>query len=432
MRLSTSMLYDLGMAGLQRQQAQQLELQEKIAAGTRMLRPSDDPAAAALIIGLDQARAVNAQYGANADNAITSLSLEEQALADATRVLQDVKTLAVQAGNAALENPDRANIATEMLGLYQELLGIANRTDGKDGYLFSGFQGSTKPFSESLPGVVAYAGDEGHRFVQVGPQRRLVVGDNGTEIFQRVRAGNGTFIVEPGTNSGTGVASAGTVRDAQAWSNPANSRDYSIRFHVDGALPPVTTYDIVNDATSLSMLTGVAPVAGPHARTYQAGAAIELKRLPADPIVTPWDTGAQVDITGAPATGDRFDIDRAPAQEVFAMVHELIDTLNTGVSLTPASRASYQNRLNAAGASIDRGLDSILTAQASVGIRLREIDQVQDTTDDIALQYETDRSRLSDLDYAQALSDVARSQFILEAAQRSFVAVTSLKLFDFI
>jgi flagellar hook-associated protein 3 FlgL len=432
MRISTNMMFDIGMAGLQRQQTQQLELQEKIAAGTRILKPSDDPAAAASVLALDHAKGVNAQYGTNADNAKTSLSLEEVALADAARALQDIKTLAIQAGNPVLTNDDRASIAVEMRGLYSELLGISNRTDVNNEYLFSGFQGATQPFSESSPGVVAYAGDEGRRLVQIGPQRRIAVGDSGSEIFQRIRAGNGTFVVEPGANTGTGVAGSGTVRDAQAWTNAANSRDYSIRFHVDGAQPPVTTYDIVNDATNVSMLTGVAPVAGPHARTYQAGALIDLRRLPADPIVTPWDTGVHVDITGAPATGDRFDIDRSPAQDVFATVHELIDNLNADIAPNPASRASYQNRLNAAAASVDRGLDNMITAQASVGIRLRELEQVQETTADIALHYDEDRSRLIDLDYAQALSEVAHRQFTLEAAQRSYVAVTRLTLFDFL
>ena len=431
MRLSTSMLFDIGMRGLQQQQSKQLELQEKIAAGTRVLKPSDDPAAAALIIGLEQVKDINAQYAANAASANATLLLEEQALADATRVLQDVKTLAVQAGNPVLQNEDRKSIATEMRALYDELLGIANRTDGKGQYLFSGFQGTTQPFSESAPGTVAYAGDEGDRLVQVGTERRIAVGDNGAEVFQRVRAGNGTFVVDSGGNTGTGVAGAGTVRDGQAWANPVNSGNYSIRFFVDGATN-VTTYDIVNDATNISMLTGIAPAAGPHARVYQPGAVIELRRLAGDPIGAAWDTGVQVDISGAPATADRFDVDRSPMQDIFATVHGLVDTLRTGIAPGPTSRAAYQNGLNSAGASIDRAFESILTARSSVGSRLREIQSVEETTRDVALNYEKDRSRLVDLDYAQALSDFARSQVSLEAAQRSYIAVTKLKLFDFL
>ena len=119
-------------------------------------------------------------------------------------------------------------------------------------------------------------------------------------------------------------------------------------------------------------------------------------------------------------------------QDVFATVHGLVAALQTGVTPTAASRASYQNILNASDASIDRAFDSILTARSSVGSRLREIQSVQETTTDVALHYDIDRSRLVDLDYAQALSDLARSQVSLEAAQRSYVAVTKLSLFDFL
>jgi len=59
-----------------------------------------------------------------------------------------------------------------------------------------------------------------------------------------------------------------------------------------------------------------------------------------------------------------------------------------------------------------------------------EIQSMQDTSQDLALRYEEDRGRLIDLDYAQALSDVTRKQVTLEAAQKSYLAVTRLNLFD--
>ena len=233
------MLFERGMTGVQRQLREQVELQEKIAAGKRLLKPSDDPVAAAATIKIEQARGINKQFGTNAENAESSLVLQEQALGDATRVLQDIKTLVVKAGNGALQNADRASLATEMEALYDQLMGVANRTDGKGLYLFSGFQGSTQPFTESAPGVVNYAGDDGQRFVQIGPERRIAVGDSGSEIFQRIRQGNGTFVTTPNpANTGTAVASAGIVRNPAAWENPVNSRDYSVVFHVDAAMPP--------------------------------------------------------------------------------------------------------------------------------------------------------------------------------------------------
>jgi flagellar hook-associated protein 3 FlgL len=48
------------------------------------------------------------------------------------------------------------------------------------------------------------------------------------------------------------------------------------------------------------------------------------------------------------------------------------------------------------------------------------------------LQYSKSLSDLEDLDYTAALSDLAKQQTIMEAAQKSFVATTGLSLFKFI
>ena len=432
MRLSTSMLHELSMVGVHRQQSEQVDLQEKIASGRKVLKPSDDPIASAAANSVEQGKSRNAQFKTNAENAQAALGLEEQALADATRTLQDLRTLTIQAGNAALQNADRVSIAAEMQGLYDELLGIANRTDGKGTYLFSGYQGASQPFTQSAPGVVNYAGDEGRRLVQIGAERRVAVGDSGAEIFQRIREGNGTFVATAATaNTGTAVAGPGTVRDPQAWTNAANSRDYSLRFHVDNATPPVTTYDIVDNVNNVSMLTGVAPAAGPHARTYVTGAAISRSRQAGDPSVAAWDSGAEIEITGAPASGDTITVAQSQNQDMFTSVNELITTLRTGIS-SASSRAAFQNQMNRSGANLDRALDQVLTAQSSVGSRLKEVESVQLRAEELNVRYEEDLSRLQDLDYAKALSDLARKQMSLEAAQKSYVAITRLRLFDFL
>jgi flagellar hook-associated protein 3 FlgL len=429
MRISTSMMYDSGTRNIQRHQSELAELQAKVASGRRVLKPSDDPISAAGATVVRQAKGVNAQYQSNAVNAQNALAQEEDALAQATRVLQDVKTLTVQAGSAALQNSDRLSIATSLKGLYSELLGIANRTDGSGQYLFSGMQGGTQPFSESAPGVVAYAGDEGARLMQVGPQRRIAVGDNGAEIFQRIREGNGTFVANVAAgNTGSAVADMGTVTNPQAWANPANSGDYTIRFAVDGA--GVTTYDIVDNAVvpPQSMLTGAAAApAGPYARVYQAGTAISFRSQGAEPA---FDAGVQLTVTGSPANGDTMAVQQSGTQDVFTSLHNLIRTLETGASTAPSSKAAYQNGINHGLNDIDRALDQVLTARSSIGSRLQELESLETTTEDMAVHYDEELSRLQDLDYAQALTDLQRRQFNLEAAQKSFMLVNSLSLFD--
>lgn len=435
MRISTNTLYESGVAGILDRQGTQLKLQQQISTGRRVLTPADDPIAAASAVNIGQAKALNEQYQVNIGNARAALLQEEQALGDITRLLQDVKVLAVNAGSAALRNDDRATLANEIEGRYQELLGIANRTDGSGQFLFSGYRGGTQPFSESVPGSVSYNGDEGQRLIQIGASRQLAVSDSGSAVFQAIAEGNGSFVTAAaGGNTGGGTISSSVVIDPLAWGGAGNPGNFSLRFHVNnGVTPPATTYDIVDTVNNVSLLTGAAPAAGPHLRSYSPGAAISLKTVaPPDTNPVSFDYGAQIVISGAPASGDSFTLRPAASRDVFSTLNDLVSTLRNGISGSAASAAAYQNSLAAAMTNLDNALENVLTVRTSAGVRLRELDTAQDTAEDIAFNHSENLSRLQDLDYASALSDLSREQVYLEAAQKSFVQVTSLRLFDFI
>ena len=432
MRISTSLVYDLGVATLQQRQQAGVKLQQQIASNQRVVTPADDPIAAASALDVRQSQAVNDQYRSNAERAKSALGLEENALRDLTSLLQDVKTLAVYAGNPTLGNTERAGIATELAGRYQELLGIANRGDGNGQYLFSGYQGATQPFAEAGPGNVAYAGDAGQRFAQIAPARTLAINDSGDTVFQAIRNGNGTFATAPGgANGGSGVISAGTVTDPSKWNAAGNARDFTIRFYVDAATPPVTTYDIVDNVNNVSLLTGAAPAPGPYLRTYAAGSAISLStQAPPDTNPTPFAYGASLAVENAPADGDTFTVKASVNRDVFATLQGLITTLRSGTNAAPASVARYQNSLNSALSDLDNALDQVLTVRAGVGTRLKEVDTAQASSEDLSLQYANTLSGLTDLDYAKAISDLSLQQAYLQAAQQSFIKVTSLNLFS--
>ena len=168
-----------------------------------------------------------------------------------TKLLQDVKTQAVNAGNGALSQTELQSIGNDLRARYNELLGLANTTDGNGQFLYSGFQGSTRPFTETAPGVVAYLGDQGVRLTQITPSRQVPVSDDGSDLFQKIKNGNGTFATAAAAaNTGTGIISPGEVTNINAWNGATNPRDFSINFHVNNTVnPPVTTYDIVNNVT---------------------------------------------------------------------------------------------------------------------------------------------------------------------------------------
>ena len=135
--------------------------------------------------------------------------------------------------------------------------------------------------------------------------------------------------------------------------------------------------------------------------------------------------------SAAPASGDTFSLAPSGAQSIFATVQNLIATLKSSTSV-PGGNARLQNGLDAALANIDQALDHTLSVRADAGATLRELDTLASGNSDQTLQYDQTLSRLQDLDYNQALSDFARQQVSLEAAQKSFAKVTSLSLFDYL
>lgn len=192
MRVSSNTSYELGIAALNRQQAAQVKTLEQINSGKRLLTPSESPAAYVRALGVSQADAGNTQYAVNRQSATSSLGMLEGTLKDVTNLVQNAQELAVYAGNGTLNDSGRTAIATELRGNLDELLSLSNRTDANGQYLFSGFQGSTKPFVDTGGGV-QYLGDDGMRLVQASDSRQLAVNASGQEVFERIPASGGGY-----------------------------------------------------------------------------------------------------------------------------------------------------------------------------------------------------------------------------------------------
>lgn len=407
MRISTNTLFDSGTKRMGELQSSLAKTQQQLATGRRILSPSDDPVGAAQALELTQAQAMNSQYAVNRQNAKNALGMEENVLQSVTTLLQDVKTLTVNAGNGVLDDTQRKYIATELSGRFDELLGLANTRDGAGNYLFSGYQTSTQPFTQTLTGA-AFSGDQGVRMLQVGPLRQLAISDAGSAVFESNKTGNGRFVTGTGTtNAGTGVISPGAIVDSTA----LTGHSYAVDFTVSGTTTTFNVYDVTSDP---GKTTPLLPASGP----YTSGQSITFD-------------GLQFDIKGTPANGDSFTVKPSGNQSVFTTIRDLINVLSQPAT-TDVGKTNLANGLNAAHAGIDSALDSILTTRASVGARLKEIDTLDTQGDDKDLLYSESLSALQDLDYTKAITDLSKQKIMLDAAQQSFVKTTGLSLFNFI
>ncbi|MDH5551962.1 MAG: flagellar hook-associated protein FlgL [Nitrosomonas sp.] len=404
-RVSTNTIHDKAVTAILQQQEKLLNVQQQVSTGRRILTPADDPVAAARALEITQADALNTQYSENRNIASTNLGLVESTLDGVTKLIQNVQTATVNAGNATFTDSDRQSIVTELRGRFEELMGFANTTDATGRYLFSGYKGDTLPFVKTATGVV-YNGDQGERKVQIGASRQVSTGESGTDVFERIKNGNGVFVTAANSlNVGTGVIDVGSV------TAPASltGNNYEITFTVTPLPIKTTTYEIVNTTTAAVVSTG---------NPYTSGDSITFD-------------GLQFSINGEPSDTDKFTVTASSNESIFKTIDDLINVLLQPTTGQPGGTRLI-NGLNTAFQNLENGLNQVLTTRASVGSRLQEVDMLQNVGEDSAIQFRQNLSDLQDVDYAKAISDLNQQQVFLEAAQKSYVTVTSLSLFDFI
>ena len=403
MRISTSTFYETAGTRISELQSELAQKQTQIASGRRIQSPSDDPVASAAALDVKQAEGVNTQFAANRDSAKNALNLQESVLSRYTDLLQNIKTTTVAAGDGALDDTQRKYFAAQLGNDYQDLLGLANTRDSAGNFIFAGFKTNTQPFNQTATGV-NYAGDQGQRLLQVSTSRQLALNDTGDAVFQNIRTGNGTFTTAAASgNTGSGIIDPGSVTNAAALTN----HNYRIDFSVSAGVTSFTATDQT-----------LSPAAVVSSGNYTPGQTIAFD-------------GLQFSLSGAPASGDSFNVAPSTNQSIFKTVSDLITTLNTPTS-SVAAKASYSAGLSVANGNVSSALDAALTVRASGGARLQELDTLDNEGADRGLQYAARLSSLQDLDYAKAITALTQQQVTLQAAQQSFVKIANLSLFDYI
>jgi flagellar hook-associated protein 3 FlgL len=395
-RLSTAGMHGAAIAQILAQQSKLAYTQSQVASGKRVLSPADDPVATTQILDLTRARDQIEQYGKNTVAATNRLETAESALADVGSLLQRVRDLTLQASNITNDSTALASIRTELQARVQELQGISNRRDASGDYLFSGYSAQITPFARGAAGI-AYAGDQGTRQLQIGPDQNVAVSFSGQDVFLDIPEGNGTFTTASGVHAGAGSIDNGQVVNAAAWV-PGN---YTVRFTTAGS------WDVL-DSTNAVIASGA----------YQQGNAISFN-------------GAQVTVTGTPAAGDTFLIAPASKESIFKTLDDLVSAL-AAEPADPSSRSQLYTNLAASLQQIDQGLTHVLNLRAETGARLSMIDAATESRDSLDVNLHKSLSEMQDLDYAEAISRMNQQMVSLQAAQAAYTRLGQMSLFDYL
>ncbi len=403
MRISTSQYFGMNVQTMDDQQSTLAQLYQQLSSGVSLQTPSDNPVGAAQAVQLSMQAATLSQYADNQNTALAHLQAEDSSLTSVSSVLNAITTQLVHAGDGSLNDANRGSIATELQGLRNQLMGIANGTDGSGNYLYGGYQATTAPFSVAPSGAVQYNGDNGVQNVQVTSTRNIPVSDTGQAVFMSTSTA-GSAPVTGGAlgNSGTGAISGVTTNNT---TDPTNSDKFTINF------TSATTYTVTDNTAN----TTSAP------QTYTAGQPITLG-----------GGGQSVTISGAPNAGDNFTV--APAArtaDVFANLDSVIAALQTPVN-GQSGQVNLKNALNTALTQFQNTLNNVTTVQTSVGGREQEIQALQSITLSNNLQTQSNLADLTQTDLTSVISKYTMTQFSLQAAQQGFSMIQKLSLFDYI
>ncbi|CUA88580.1 flagellar hook-associated protein FlgL [Pseudidiomarina woesei] len=398
MRISTLTMYNQNVSSMNRQQTEFMKIGQQIASGKRIVNISDDPQAMTQAINISQSKSVSNQFNDARVGVRNSLSQEESVLNTVNDVYSRAKTLMVQASSDTLSDADRASVSSELRGLYESLIGLGNTRDGNGRYLFGGYQDDTAPFVRDANGDVSYVGNTEVREQQVDGERRMAVGHSGDKIFRSVHSSAG-YLADAGLNN-QGTLQFGGINIVDS-NHPDFGQAYDIEF---------------------------ADNAGQMQYRVNGGAWADYSN-PTNVALG----GIEVELEGTPADGDTLRVARGQDNnmDIFRTFEKALAVLDNPAT-TDAEKAQRTNTLRTVMRELDNGMDNVLTTRAEVGARLNELDALDTIGGNRTLAYEQALSDLVDLDYVEAASQYSVRMVGLQAAQKAFVDMKDMSLFNFL
>ena len=436
MRLGTANAFDRTLLNITNRQAGLAELQEKLSAGKKVLRASDDPTGAAQSeraqtritrVEIEQ-RALSLQKN--------SMSLAESTLGDAQSLMQQIRQLVVQAGDATLTPADRSSLAQEMRSLRDQLFNYANKQDSNGVPLFGGLASATAPFIDLTTGV-QFNGISGQKS---GGPVSIPSAMDGQTVFMNVPSGNGVFELDLGLGSlataPTGLSAArtalippratNTTNTGDAWTDvgkvvdPAalTGQNYVLAYNVtphpiNPALPPTITYDVYR-YDPVADPTGAAAVPVLSNQPYVDGQDIVVD-------------GLSFTSRGVPANGDTVSLTQSTRTDVFAVVDAAIAAIDGKAN---SNVFTHDNSLSLA--QLDSAMDRLQAARGTAGELLKRADIIDGNQEDKTIQLEADRSRAEDMDMVKGISEFETQQLGYSAALQTYAQIQRLSLFNYI
>lgn len=456
MRVTNQQQIDLIMGYYQRIQTNLSRVQEALASGKKVNRPSDEPIAYEQIMKFRTVLHNIAKRSLSVHEAASRLNLSESVIGSAETIALRGKEIALQERNATSSAATRQAVAKEVHQLLLSLVDTAN-TKINERYLFSGFETQTAAFALSTlvsssgrsPSISANDDNTGTTSSTVVIQTASSLTGNEYKItFSNSTTFDVTNLTTGATTLSSQTYTSGANIDFDGLrvvftdnpSGPLGGDEFQITAHnpsdatitasisTASVLQPnvyeirftsTSVFDIVNVTDNQVLSTGNA---------YTSGANIVFAGITAvitDGTVTPQagdlfrvrpsysyqgDTGSiAVEYEDGKTIASNVvgsQVFSGPDVDLFDTLQDLEQALLTN---TPSDLATVITRFTT-------GLDQLTDARADIGSKVNRLDRLAEGLDLLAVTTQGERSAIEDTDFAQAATQLTTLELSLEAS----------------
>ncbi|HVI08284.1 MAG TPA: flagellar hook-associated protein 3 [Candidatus Binatia bacterium] len=192
--------------------------EQQIASGQSVNVPSDNPAAAAILVQNADATSRADQFERSIGSIQGEMQSADSTLNSVISSLQQAITLGTEGANGTVNAADRSAITVQLQGIQSQLVSLANLTY-QGSYVFGGTATQTAPYvlDPTSTSGVTYQGNSNVNRVTLGNGFTLQTNLPGSQLFSA--AGNSMFQsiqdlindMESGNNIGTAVTEVGSA-----------------------------------------------------------------------------------------------------------------------------------------------------------------------------------------------------------------------------
>ena len=374
-------------------------LQEQVATGSRINRPSDDPSCSYRVVTLNSQEKSLGNYINNLSEAIGTLDFSFTVIQDIQSAIVETKVRLTQIMGGIYNEENREQVAEGINDTLEQVVSLAN-TKHIGQYLFGGNNTTSAPYLlERTNGEitsVTYQGSAQQRDIEVAPGIQSNAYYVGEDIFCSDNRSAPEFLGDTGAAAGSGTSSVKGDTWLTVTDDGGGSYDLSID---DGA----TNINVAAEVLAGANIANIAV-------TNASG---EVLYVDATNISS---TG--VDMVSVPGTYNIFDT-----------LISARDLLRNGRELSDAQLRDLQNNSLTALEEIN---ELIVQAEVSVGSKIGFLDNLKNSLKELKYDAEDETTLLQEADIAQIAIDLSRREVLYQMSLSIAGRLMSVSLLDFI